>query len=482
MIAWNAFVDYFVDPGEKVKTAIIVITVLAVIFRNKLFVQKVFNFLKSIGENKLLLAVILIGFALRLGWILWSPHIEPSANTEDYKILYHARNIAAGEGVHHLDGRPTAVRPIGYSLFLAGFFKVFGERMLLVEFLQVLFQTLSIFILFKIGSQIRGKAVGLLAAGLYAIYPTSIYASKIVLEEHMFIPLWLGGLSLMIWDFNKPHWGKVICGGLILGISAHFRTYGFLMGGIVFLMWFFMKRQYGMAFLRGFVIQLLIISWAVPWAIRNYHAFGEPILYTSAIGRAFYYSNNHTADVRWPINPTLEQGGDRDFILAKDEVAQSNAGKKAAFKWIKENPGTFVQKAIGRTIYMLGLSREGWTVQDNFHTLKEGRQRPSGDFISRLDKMDSDYYGLIFLLALIGFTLFWFDKNRDYNRKNFYYIFLTLAYYLAIVALTIGHRKYRFSIEPIFCLLAGYGIYQLWFSVAAKRLNLDKGNAVTSQV
>ncbi len=473
MIIWNAFLNYFVMPGEKVKIIVLCILILSLIMRRREVIRGVYEQLQKIPTRTLLLVLFSLAFLLRLGWVLWSPHTAPSAGTEDMIMLRHARDLASGRGYLTSEGAFSADRPIGYPIFLAFVFKMFGENIGLVEFLQIVFSVLGVFTVFCLGRQVCNREVGFFAALLLALFPTSIFASKVVLEEHVFIPLWLLGINIMISDLKKPSWKKIVAQGLIFGIAAHFRTYAFAMGLVVFFWWLVNRKGIGPALLRGLAIQLLILSLALPWAIRNYVKLGEPIFYTTWIGAALYFANNDTTDVRHPINPTVEQGGDEDFARATTELERNRAGKKAALKWIVKNPGTFIQKGAGRIIYMLGLSREGWIVKDNFYTLRPGRAQPKKGLIRFFDKLDNDYYGNIFLFALLGLAIFCFTPNVS-RPKGLWLIIFTFAYYLAFVALTPGQRKYRFSIEPFFCILAAYALFTAWFGHVAEWLNFKE--------
>jgi 4-amino-4-deoxy-L-arabinose transferase-like glycosyltransferase len=457
MILWNAFYTYFIARGNNPKYAALGILIGLFILNKTGIIEWCRVRLERIPAKKWLGAILILGFLLRLIWVLWSPYSPPAAGTEDCIMIRHGQELAMGRGYITTDGVPSADRPVGYAILLAWIFKVFGENLDCVALMNVFLSLVTLGLIYKLGVQMKNEFVGIAAAFFLAIYPTSIFATKIVLEEHVFLPLWLGGIYLLILDYQKPSWSNVLAAGLLFGIAAHVRTFSFAMGGVVFLMWLF-RWNFKQAILRALVIQVMILMLAVPWAIRNYHKLGEPILYTTWIGAALYFSNNDTSDVRYPVNPSLEQGGDLAFSKARTEIERNRAGKDAAVRWIKTHPATFVQKAVGRVFYMLGLTREGWIVTDNFNTIRKGRSRPPDKLIKIFNKADNDYYGIVFLLALFGLIIFFLPKERRAHKKGIGYIFVTLVYYLSIIALTLGHRKYRFLIEPFFCILAAYGI------------------------
>ncbi|OGW87400.1 MAG: hypothetical protein A3C35_03560 [Omnitrophica bacterium RIFCSPHIGHO2_02_FULL_46_11] len=458
MILWNAFYEYFLTKGETVRTIAVGILLGFFFFRRFGIIEKYKKYFLKISPRKWLILILFLGFVLRLAWVIWSPYSPPAAGTEDTFMIDHARDLASGKGYITAEGVPSANRPIGYALLLAGIFKLFGENLDLVAIMNVFLILPTLWLVYKIGTLVANQFVGLLASFLVSIYPTSIFASRVVLEEHVFIPMWLAGILLLILDYQKPNWSKVLWAAVLFAVGAHFRTYSFAMGLVAFFIWFVFKKNYGQAFLRLFVIQTIILLVALPWAIRNYYKMGEPILYSTYIGGAFYYSNNPISDVRYPVYPTLEQGGDIAFLQAKTEVEVNRAGKAAAWRWIKKNPSIFIQKALGRGVYLLGLSREGWIVKDNFNTIHAGRTRPPEKLISRIDRLDNDFYGVILLLSLFGIIVFFFPKAEILRKPGMAYLLVTLIYYLGIICLTLGHRKYRFPIEPIFCLLAAYGI------------------------
>ncbi|MBI3307213.1 MAG: glycosyltransferase family 39 protein [Candidatus Omnitrophica bacterium] len=458
MIIWDAFLQYFVMTAERIK--IITLIILALMFLLKTIppLRQFIETLKRIPPKILLFVILVAAFVLRLGWVIWSPHVAPSAGTEDMIMLQHARDLAEGRGYRNVEGAFNADRPVGYALLLAFFIKLFGSNLFPMELLHVVFAVAGVYLIYYLARQITSPAVGLLAAALLALFPTSIFASKIILEENIFIPLWLAGIALLISDLQKPHWNKVVIAGLIFGLAAHFRTQSFAMGLVVFFSWILIKKNLSAAISRAVVLQLFILILALPWAVRNYYRLGEPILYTTWIGAAMYFANNDTADVRYPVNPTLEQGGDLEFSRAAKELERNRAGKKAAMKWIVSHPGVFIQKAVGRMIFMMGLNREGWVVKDNFYNIRTGRQRPSEKFIKKLDKLDNDYYGVIFLFSVMGLILYLFRSKITLQQQSFWVIIFTLLYYFSIVALTPGQRKYRFAIEPFLCLLAAHAL------------------------
>lgn len=463
----EAFLKYFGTPAVFAKAAFIALLGLSCL-RNKPAVQKFFAFLDS-SKYTVLFALLLTGVGLRIAWVLYSPQAAPSAHSEDLIILRHAMDLAEGRGYVSAEGVPTAIRPVGYPFFLSLLYRLWGgERMLWMELLQAVMSGFTLFFVFRIGNQLQGPAMGLLGTALLAFSPTSIFAAKIILGEHLYLPLFLGGISFLISDLKNPRYLTLVTAAFLLGISAHVRTYSFALGAVVFIVWIMVKGNFRQAITRAFLFQVIVLLLALPWALRNSKALGSPVLYTTSIGTALYFGNNPNPD---QVNFPIEKGGDADYLQAQTEVERNQAGKRAAFRWIQENPGKFLNRVLVRIAYVLGINREQWVVTDNFHTLAPGRVPPSDAFKNRLAQLDQSYYAVIFMLAAAGLAIFIVNYIKKREAAGLWWIVMILCYYLSIIGVTLGHRKYRYPVETLFCLLAAFALNKLWNAASGAKKN-----------
>lgn len=463
MIAWNAFFTYILKPTTNIKVIVVTILLTAIFVRRNRRVDEVYRHLQKLPITYCLLIVLTGAFLMRLAWMLWSPHIPPAPITEELIILEHARDLAAGEGFKTRLGEWSALRPIGYPLFLAGIFKLVGENLFIPKMINVLSGTLSVFLLFQIGKQIHSNLLGLFASFAYAFYPTAIMSVSLLMDEHLFIPLWLLGIVILISDLESPAWRKFTLASIVLAVSAVIRTYSVIMVPVVFMVWLIKKEDLRKAASRCFLLAFLMFLFALPWAVRNQLRLGKPVFYTTLLGIHLYYANNPTSDVRYPVNPSREQGGDEAFLNTASEVERDLAGRKAAFQWIVKNPAIFVQKALGRSFYMLGLNREGWVIDDNFTHIRENRKPPSRRFLKFLGKFEQYYYVVVFWFGIIGILFVVAHWLQFHHSEAEIYVVTILFFYLLVTAIFLNHRKYRFSIEPFFCVLAAHCLLEAFF-------------------
>lgn len=400
-----------------------------------------------------------IGFFLRCLWVMVSPQSPPSPNSEDLIMIQLARDLAEDRGFVNSAGQATAVRPFAYPLLMSLVFRLLnawnlhGLALPCIEILQGFFSALVIVLLFFLGRQMVHSGVGLAAALFWTFSPTSILSAKIILDEHLFILFWLGGIYYFIKDFKRPCWKSLMAGAFLTGIASQFRTFSFAMGAVVFILGVIYKRKLFPALSRTLVTQIIILTLAVPWAVRNYYRLGSPILYTSVIGTALYFGNNPNPN---QVNNPLSQGGDPDYLLAETEVEQNAAGVRAAARWIKHHPGDFAVRFMSRILYLPSLHQKSWVVDDNFTTIAPHKVRPSEKIINLFHRLDQYYYASILTCVFLSLILLALPRTPSQDRAGLGWAFGAVLYYLFFIGLTLAHPKYRFAIEPLFYLCAAY--------------------------
>lgn len=167
----------------------------------------------------LLAAILLFAVIVRLvfsfGIARGLLHLEPQSESTD---RYHeiARSLYEGEGYRFKPKGPLVTeRAPAYPLFLAGVFSIAGVDYAHVQIAQAFLGSLSCFILFLFGRWLLSVELGLIAAALFAIYPTSIEYSARLYAENLYFPIFLSFAYLLC---RAAIEGSVRC-GLLVGIS-----------------------------------------------------------------------------------------------------------------------------------------------------------------------------------------------------------------------------------------------------------------------
>ncbi len=417
--------------------------------------------------RSLLCAALVLGLTLRIVWYLWLPHI---AGTEGFTMLQIAKNIASGHGFI-ANGKPTIYRSFGYCYFMAALFYLYPS-VALIHIVNALLSTSTGLMLYLLGKEISGRFAGLAACFLWILYPTSIFSSNLILDEHLCIPLMLSGLFFIARYLRKPQLRYLIYSGLGLGLGALARPIPSTFPVAIFFTFWISRYSFWGSVKRALLVALLILACATPWAMRNWVQMGSPVLYcVSQYG--FYWANNPTYDVRFPVNPTPQNGEDPEITRLRGEfdlhggaaeVHYSKAASRKAWEWIRNNPSTFIKKTAGKAFHLLGFSQEEWAIAMNIDSTEQDRKVSTSSWKYRLlIKSQNWNYIFVFLSALGALVCFVYQWFRGQKNPTLLLLILAAAQIFTLTIVYLAHLKYRFMLDPFFLLGCAY-----FFSILLK--------------
>ena len=155
-----------------------------------------------------LLAIVAVGTALRVVWALRTE--QPVELRDPVLYLILSDHLAAGDGFRYgfgVDQGQTAYYPPGYPLALGG--TLWLARLVLpgtvsafdvAVWLNVALSVATIGLVFVLGRRLAGPAVGLVSAGIWALWPNLVFHSGIVLTETLFLFLLVLLLIVLLGD------------------------------------------------------------------------------------------------------------------------------------------------------------------------------------------------------------------------------------------------------------------------------------------
>src|SRR4051812_46193312 len=135
-----------------------------------------------------LVVVLLVGMALRLAVVAWLYYHGQELyvwDERDYDKL--AVNLLRHGEVGFERGQLTSLRPPVYPLFLAATYAIGGEQnYTLVRICQALLATATAWMVFVLARSLFDTRTGVVAAGIYACYPSLVVATGLILTETLF--------------------------------------------------------------------------------------------------------------------------------------------------------------------------------------------------------------------------------------------------------------------------------------------------------
>ncbi|MFN8464132.1 MAG: glycosyltransferase family 39 protein [Caldilineaceae bacterium] len=443
--------------------------------------------LSSVNVRRLLVAIVLLAVALRIGSALFQGNqIDTLPGIYD-QVSYDglARRVLTGHGFSFGEdhwpatraGEPTAHWSFLYTLYLTAVYALFGPNPLPARLIQAVFAgVVQTILMWRLGKRLFNPTAGLLAAAFSATYIYFVYYAGALITETFYITsvLWIMDIALRIDARAKPgegtahrewrHWLIWVELGLAIGVAALLRQLVLLLVPVLFLwLWWRIARRrsedveggaarrwFGWRTLSGFVVTLAIVALMIlPWTVRNYRAFHTTVLLNTNSGYVFFWANH-------PIYGTefvgiLPGGGSKYGDLLPKELLPLNEAEmdKALFGrglgFVLDDPGRYALLSLSRT-------REYF---------KFWPSSESG-MISNISRVGSFGLFLPFMLygAILAAVRSVRAKDKDWRARVWLFLGFVVIYTLMHL-LTWTLIRYRLPVDAFLLLFAAYGVDDL---------------------
>ena len=394
-----------------------------------------------------LTVIVIAGVALRVLYLFVFARDTQGYGDWHY---FHLQGILISQGHGFADpwawlqGRqaPSATHPPLYSLLIGAVSKLGVTSYIGHRVPGIFLGGATIALVGLLGRRVNGAAVGLLAAGLAAVYPTLIAADGALLSETLYGPLIALSLIAGYRIYDRPGWLSAALAGAAVGLAALTRSEAILLVPLMIVPvalraspdW----RTRIVSILVGGVACALVIS---PWVIRNVEVFGQPVLSTNEAAviagsncQRAYHGNDIGSWVFGCIPP----------ISSDNEAVQADIWRKQGLGYVRDHFSELPVVVIAR------LGRVWDLYQPRRMVLwAEGRQ-------VRFVQAGIAMWWLMLPLAGFGFVLLW-------RRKQPIVILLSPWLTVAITAvLGYGAPRLRHSVEISVVVLAALALVELW--------------------
>jgi len=312
--------------------------------------------------------LFLLAFTCRVAYILKAQTFNDGADEIERAAASFAREGVIGNIFMGSPGKSAFAAPL-YPTFLGCIYFVFGWDTLAGRVAQGLFAifaaSLGIVLLPLIARKVQlPMKSGWIAGIIMAVLPLNLWVETSGKFEYPYAPLML--LSLL-WVFHVLHderWTHrriVLLAGFLLGLAAllspAFLPVGFLM--LIAELWSQEGRR-KQILKEGLLLLAVFLVVVTPWIIRNYYALGGFVPIRSNFGLELLTGNNPQAtgksyttswnDLDSPTYRLHPNSNDKERarLAQLGELAYMREKQQTGLKWIKENPGRFVDLTLHR--------------------------------------------------------------------------------------------------------------------------------------
>jgi 4-amino-4-deoxy-L-arabinose transferase-like glycosyltransferase len=411
------------------------------------FVMQINEWSASILQRPRQAAIVLagIGFAVRLGLAIYFGLNEaPVPGSDQHEHDIYSWNLAQGRGFRgpsadvadpdHL----TAWRVPGSSFVWAGLYNVFGHRYDVIRIANCFAGALAVWLTYEIGRQCFNPFVGLVAAAIYAVFPTALIFAIDLLSEPLGTLWFLASIWMCLLWAERPTWPRAVVAGLLLGFTILTRPSTGLMLPMVtvWALWQMLGQWRTMA--QACVIPLMTVLVFVPWIIRNYIVFDAFVPIATSGGAGLLQGNNDVVvtDPRyfgysyWDTSiPEYREA----LQTAGNEVERDRRARSLAIQWLRDNPDK----------WWFLIRAKFWRSLTPFLQSHSPQLYKIGMLLG---------WGPILVLFALAFfpTLWRFLRNGEPG----WIIHVGILHYIFGSIIFFGFARYRQPVEPLCIILA----------------------------
>lgn len=278
-----------------------------------------------------------------------------------------ARRIVDGYGFSFAEqhwpvtkaGEPTAHWSFLYTLYLAGFYSLFGPQPLFARLVQaVIVGGLQTILIYRIGEKVFSRTIGVIAAGIAAFYAYFVYYSGALMTEPFYITAILYSLFIAMQLGENNDKSLEIKLGLSLGIAlaaAMLLRQVYLLFIPFLISWLWMariKRGLGLPIVSTLLSVSLVVVFIIPVSLYNYSRFGRFVLLNTNSGYAFFWGNHPIYGTRFiPILPpemVTYQELIPEEVRHLDEAALDQELLKRGVQFVLDDPRRYVLLSLSR--------------------------------------------------------------------------------------------------------------------------------------
>ena len=404
--------------------------------------------------------MVLIGFTLRVLYILIAHSYKFRANDENFSFGWEigriANSIATGHGFSspfYGDTGPTAWAAPIYPYVVAAAFKLFGIYSHLASFALLtfnsLFSALTAWTVYRIAQRMFNETVAVWSGWVWALLPYIAYwAVRWVWETSLSTFLLTVVILLTLKMEGDNRYLSWIGFGAVWGFAALSNTAmgSFLPFSGLWLVYQLHKQRKSW-FPQAVVSAIVFVAVLSPWLVRNDRVFHKPFELRGNFGVELHCGNNDIAEGIWvalahPTQGVLEYRAYKQM----GEAAYVAQTQKNTVAWIKAHKRRFAVLTLRRFIYFWnGLPR-----------------------LSKIPYLEQTKNSLFLATSILGWWGLFLAIRR---RIHAIWLFASLLiFYPAVYYITFPHPRYRHPLDPVILILGVFLVSQTQPQAAARQV------------
>lgn len=391
-------------------------------------------------SRRILLLIVILAGAFIARFFLISRLDQRVIYSDEQKNLAIAEHLTSGAGYSIAEGRPTAVIPAGYPLWLAALRLAGLPDPAQVRWAQLVLSLLTIVIVYFFSRMLFGEIAALLAAAGCALYPYFIFLPGTILATTLYSMLLVLGTWMYVKAVTYNNNKMMFFGGMVWGWAVLTVTTAVVLTGAT-VVWHLGHARRGWREglrLAGFFAAGMLLL-LLPWMARNQLRLGRPLLATNG-GYNLWLGNNPASDIDSPCSVPTPPDMDERIISSGSEIYADSLFSATARSFILAEPGVFVKRTLLKALFFWRLDPSPVTAS---YLRSDGMVRAAG---------------LLTFLPLLLLACWGYRKAPPQLKKRMaLFLYYALAY-TAVHAVMIVKVRLRLPLDHFIIMMAAYGL------------------------
>ena len=447
------------------------------------------------NDRLILIAILALSVLLRVGVAMYLGNgIEETRGGTYDQISYDmlAQRVVQGHGFsfavdswpYARANQPTAFWSYLYTLYLAAVYALFGHHPLVARLIQaVAVGLLMPWLMYRIGKRAFGVQVGLIAAGLTAVYFYFVLYAASLMSEAFYIVgiLWTVDVGMRLANslvqIRSSNSRRAVWLGLELGVAMAITLLlrqviiGFFAVLVLWLLWLAVRNKAAratLAALAAFALAfVLLIS---PFVARNYRVFDVLAMPNTNAGFTFFWSNHPIYGTRFEATLSPSHGVSYQDLIPPElrdlnEARLDRALLARGLEFVRDDPGRYLLLSLSR----IPVFFQFWPTPESTLLSNVSRLLSFGLFLPFM------LYGLVLAIrdARPGGTLRPSPGDKaETPDLRFAYLVLFLLFivvYTAIHLASWANVRYRLPVDAFLILFAAYAVDHILRRLAERK-------------
>lgn len=285
------------------------------------------------------------------------------------------------------DDSPEHLRPFiaymmpGQGILLSATYRLFGEyRYIYLQSLQVVIDSIGVFLLFWLGTAMFGTRVGFITSILFAVYIPEARLAISATRDAWMPMVYLSSACALVFAWKADSLRGWLILGFCVAVGAYFRSEILLLPFFALVVKFMVGRRIRPVLKPALVALLPIVLLITPWSIRNSMVFDRILPTNSGLWLALWQSFGEYENDFGAVNSdveTFQQTREWGYTAAFDTPEYDDIFRERVLRVVSERPG-WVAWTMIRRLARIPFQMHAWGISSTEDMVPGNEAYPVG--------------------------------------------------------------------------------------------------------